>query len=312
MWCWLATLILLVSLVCHSDAYHDSSEDGIAPGIKRTNCSCGWANRAGGRIIGGLETEVNEFPMMAGLILRRLYVPDVVDMRNVHFCGGTLITHRHVVTAGHCMHDGNGNPLETSDFGVVLGAHDLTTLNYDDPNVLRTPEQLILHHRYQWQAFYDLALVVLPYVHFSQTIGPACLPTERFDVAGLKLKVIGWGFVTPQGPSATILKKTDITGISHRMCAYAWGNSPSFELKNPYQVCTYQPGTSQCLGDSGGPILWRDPLTNRYTLVGAPSYGTRECHTQPCVSSDISYYEPWIQQKIAETYPEERTCARAH
>nr|QHB21561.1 venom S1 protease 16 [Platymeris rhadamanthus] len=306
---WRFITLAFVAFIATSHA-RDSSEDGIAPGIKKTNCTCGWANRSGKRIIGGQETEVNEFPMMAGLIMRRLYIPGIVDKENIHFCGGTIITHRHVVTAGHCMHDQNGNRLKPKDIGVVLGAHDLRKLDYKNPNVMRAPEKLILHPRYRWQAHYDLAIVVLPYVKFSQIIGPACLPTQRFDVAAKVLKVIGWGFITPQGPGSDILKKTDIIGMSHKQCSLIWGIMPPFEINDPYQVCTYQPGTSQCLGDSGGPILWRDPFTNRYTLVAAPSYGTSTCHTHPCVSSDISYYVPWIQQIISETYPEEKTCAK--
>nr|AQM58329.1 venom serine protease 41 [Pristhesancus plagipennis] len=146
----------------------------------------------------------------------------------------------------------------------------------------------------------------MPTITFSKIIGPACLPTERFDIKNKALKVAGWGFITPDGPGSDVLKKTNLVGYSSGNCAHIFGN-PSKDL---YQVCTSQPDTSQCRGDSGGPILWVDPDTNRYTLVAAPSYGLQQCHKHPQVNSDISYFVPWIQQVISETYPEEKTCAK--
>ena len=46
------------------------------------------------RIVGGFETEPNEFPWVVGLTDRRLRQP---------FCGGALISNRHVLTAAHCL-----------------------------------------------------------------------------------------------------------------------------------------------------------------------------------------------------------------
>uniref|UniRef100_A0AB38ZE90 Venom S1 protease 13 n=1 Tax=Ectomocoris sp. TaxID=3104572 RepID=A0AB38ZE90_9HEMI len=303
---WYFGIILLATTVV---AFKDSSEYDV-PAPKGTNCSCGWTNPSRARIIGGQETGVNEFPMMVGFILRRLFIPGIVDMKNVHFCGGTLITRRHVITAGHCLHDQNGKRLTEKDMGIVLGAHNLKKLDYNNPKVMIKPEKLILHPKYQWQAHFDVGMVVVPHkVEFSRIIGPACLPVERFEVAAKELTVIGWGFISPQGPSSNVLKKTKVIGMSHRSCSRIWGIMPPFSTVERYQFCTFQPGTSQCLGDSGGPIMWVNPVTKRWTLVAAVSYGTSTCHTHPCVSSDISYFMPWIQKTIAETYPEEKTCA---
>ena len=46
------------------------------------------------RIVGGSETEPNEFPWVVGLTDRRLRQP---------FCGGALISNKHVLTAAHCL-----------------------------------------------------------------------------------------------------------------------------------------------------------------------------------------------------------------
>lgn len=65
------------------------------------------------KIVGGMETGVNEYPMMAGLV--------DPDQREV-YCGSAIISQRHVLTAAHCVADRNANRV-----GVLVGDHDLTT-----------------------------------------------------------------------------------------------------------------------------------------------------------------------------------------
>ena len=55
-------------------------------------CTCGIPNRSN-RIVGGQETEVNEYPWQVGLVSSSGTRP---------WCGGTLISDRHVMTAAHC------------------------------------------------------------------------------------------------------------------------------------------------------------------------------------------------------------------
>ena len=56
------------------------------------------------KIVGGNEAKAHSFPFAAVL------TADKFKMYNKHgvFCGGTLITSRHVVTAAHCF---RGDPL---------------------------------------------------------------------------------------------------------------------------------------------------------------------------------------------------------
>ncbi|CAA9995318.1 unnamed protein product [Nesidiocoris tenuis] len=52
-------------------------------------------------------------------------------------------------------------------------------------------------------------------------------------------------------------------------------------------------------GDSGGPVIWLDPSTNRYTVVGIVSFG-RGCAQigAPGVNTAVSPYRNWILSKI--------------
>lgn len=60
-----------------------------------------------------MDTGVNEYPMMAGLV--DFLQEDV-------FCGSTIISERHVLTAAHCLRN-----FDPSTVGVLVGDHDLTT-----------------------------------------------------------------------------------------------------------------------------------------------------------------------------------------
>ena len=57
-------------------------------------CKCGMVKRfgSGKRMLGGTETEVNEFPWMAG-----------ITSRGRVFCGGSVINSFWVITAAHCV-----------------------------------------------------------------------------------------------------------------------------------------------------------------------------------------------------------------
>merc|ERR1712227_194982 len=71
-------------------------------------CTCGIPNRSN-RIVGGQETEVNEYPWQVGLVSSSGTRP---------WCGGTLISDRHVMTAAHCTAGSSASSIK-----VLLGEH---------------------------------------------------------------------------------------------------------------------------------------------------------------------------------------------
>lgn len=59
----------------------------------RNDCICGEANAEGRRIIMGIETNPWKYPWMVALFSRH----------DKAYCGGALISDKHVLTAAHCI-----------------------------------------------------------------------------------------------------------------------------------------------------------------------------------------------------------------
>merc|ERR1719189_3378131 len=94
------------------------------------DCKCGLAQRST-RIVGGVETEVNEWPWQAGMVW---------SGSSSVFCGATVISDEWILTASHCV-DGT-NPAEIQ---VLLGEHDYW--DSDDP-VRMDISEIIMHAGY--------------------------------------------------------------------------------------------------------------------------------------------------------------------
>nr|ATU82433.1 venom S1 protease 22 [Lethocerus distinctifemur] len=272
----------------------DSKEHGLTAGLKTTNCSCGWTNKA--RIVGGKETLKNEYPLMVGVMRKT---------EGKIFCGAALVTTRHVLTAAHC-------PFEYPDdnLTVALGQHDQLEDVEKSGALLVDVAQSIVHEKFDVETYlFDIALLVLERaVEFTQLIGPACLPSRRMHMINEQVKVLGWGRIQTGGPPSTVLLKTNLKIIPIKTCANNYIRP--IEVEDPHQFCTYLRKHDSCQGDSGGPVLWLDPDTNRYTLVAIVSYGKKCGRSSPSLNVDVSYFLDWIQAKIKETDSSVDTCAK--
>ena len=106
------------------------------------SCQCGQVNddkQSIARIVGGSKTPPNKFPWLAALYIR----PRNAEL----FCGGSLISSQHVLTAAHCV-----TGVEPGEVKVLLGGH---SRKYQSQN-LRTVSNISMHAKYIETNRYDV------------------------------------------------------------------------------------------------------------------------------------------------------------
>uniref|UniRef100_A0AB38ZEG1 Venom S1 protease 2 n=1 Tax=Oncocephalus sp. TaxID=2944721 RepID=A0AB38ZEG1_9HEMI len=271
------------------DDDEDSSEHGNkkVPGVKKTTCDCGWANKDDQRIVGGEETKVNEYPFMAGIV----YAP-----KNILFCGGTVITEYHVVTAAHCT-----EPFEDDDdfedLRVRLGEHDQDKVDESDSTVEMKVRKIYQHPDYYLVGHkHDISILETDRIVPSRDIGPVCMPKAPTLKIGDTIKVIGWGKLTANGPSSTVLMKATLFVKDRQDCLTAYKD----DMVDNNQICTFHPKRDSCQGDSGGPLVKVDSLTNRYVLHACVSFASGCADKFPAVNTNVSQYMKWISETVSK------------
>jgi len=264
---------------------------------------CGLRNGFVPNIAGGDDSVPGEWPWMA-----RLLYPDD------NWCGGTLVSPYHVVTAAHCIKGQSKAPVK-----VRLGDTDTET-EYDclDPNPRFDQEckkgsracfldeacvpkhvdidikDFKIHERYSECSdngcvpVFDVAIITLKTrVKFSEFIYPVCLPPKRSSRETNNLVITGWGNTAEEFDvyqPAKKLQKLDVKYVPLEDCNVDWrrklGSGRSqFDLR-PSHMCVIgeMPGQSSCHGDSGGPLVRLfDVSGDRWELAGIVSFGLARC-----------------------------------
>jgi len=251
-----------------------------------TTCNCGIPNRSM-RIVGGQETEVNEYPWQVGLVSRNGRTP---------WCGGTLISDRHILTAAHCTAG------ETTDsLKVLLGEH-----RVDDNSYTIMPiSKIIDDPKYNRRTLkYDFSILeLIEPVTFSAAIAPACMPSDTSkDFAGEVATVSGWGTLTSGGNQPSVLHSVDVTVTTNEVCKQAYGEKDIGGMN----ICAADSGKDSCQGDSGGPLVIQE--NGRYVIAGVVSWGYG-CALEgyPGVYARTTFRKDWILANTAGT--QESTCA---
>ena len=230
--------------------------------IECTITDCGQPYRSKVKIVGGTETEVNEYPWQAGIVSSRV-------SRTKPFCGGTLVNDRFVLTAAHC----DEYPLQTIE--VLLGEHDHTQT--DESVELRVAAKSFKRHpNYDsYSVDNDFALIELKHpVDFAchEHIRPACLPTV--DVPeGSTMTITGWGTLSQGGSQPDVLQEAQITKVSDADCESAYPGDITVNMFCAGNVVGggIAAGIDSCQGDSGGPCVYLNG--NNYELSGVTSWG---------------------------------------
>ena len=271
-------------------------------------------------------------PWMARLI----YQSNFDSESNTTFCGGSLISARHVVTAANCV----TTRSEQKPVAVDLGEFDVGT-EYD---CLQTADDCggngsegkacfeegrcaakrerygvkssLVHPSYKYsgrgsKSEFNVAVLVLDNpVQLTTNIQPICLPPpkSKTEAASRIYTLLGWGNIAKgfdSYKSARILQ--ELRGLVEtplNECRKLVGEVTNLERDH---MCVWKRGSGSngCQGDSGGPVVEQNE--GSWDLAGLVSFGIHSAcaSNTPLVLTRMSTYSilNWIKEVVGEDLP---------
>ncbi|CAH4036014.1 unnamed protein product [Pieris brassicae] len=244
-------------------------------------------------IIGGVQAGEDEFPHM--VLLGFGETPDTAQW----VCGGTLMSDRFILTAGHCTFSRNNGPVKYALLGVLRRKHQI------DKRSLYGIQRVVKHPNYDPPRRYnDIALLETDRpIALGQSAVPACLDIGA-PADYEKSLATGWGATENRGVSSDVLQKVILHRFSTDECSKMFG--PDRLMKRGFdprtQICYGDKEKSKdtCQGDSGGPLqIKHRQISCMYTIIGITSFG-RACGVigQPGIYTRVAEYVPWIESVV--------------
>lgn len=211
--------------------------------------------RYDGRIVGGFEMDIKEAPYQVSL-----------KLRGSHFCGGSIISQKWILTAAHCT-AAFGNAA--SRIKVYMGAS--SNKRGGSEHEVKT---VVQHKRYNNRNIdFDFALLELAQaVTFTDSVQAVALPGfGELTADGVNCLVSGWGNTQNSSLSHELLRGAYVPIVNQQICNAAYRE---YSGVTPRMICAgfyEEGGKDACQGDSGGPLV--SSLDQKPVLVGVVSWG---------------------------------------
>ncbi len=209
-------------------------------------------------IIGGSDTTAGQYGFMVSIGQR--FSGGVFP-----FCGGVLISDRHVVTAAHCSQGESASRV-----GVIAG-----TLDPFDGGQVFDVESIEVHPDFPGdpELGFDISVWTLKEpidlkaagLNTVEMLTPA---NAALATAGKLATTLGWGV---SDRDSVLLQQVHVPVVAEQECAAVYPDATAFDT----QICAGAPegGIDSCQGDSGGPLLVRDDARGVWMHAGITSYG---------------------------------------
>ncbi|XP_045614593.2 transmembrane protease serine 11D isoform X1 [Procambarus clarkii] len=244
------------------------------------------------RIIGGVYTNINEYPWQVALVYKSKF-----------FCGGSIISDRHILTAAHCVFGSFSRGIH--EVRVSLGDHDLSTRNETKNKVSRIRAIHWHLHYNPHSTVNDIAILELEWpIDFSYGISAVKIPSDledRFEEANAT--VTGWGrYATTVKKTSSVMKEYTAPLMNTTACVLAWEKFPGVSAKYDKHVCLTVKRGTPCHGDSGGPLVTCSGV--QCTQIGVVSFGFPLCTNVglPAVFTRITFYKPWMDINLHQLH----------
>lgn len=210
-----------------------------------------------GRIVGGYAINITQAPYQVSL-----------QRYGSHFCGGSIISERWIVTAAHCTNILNNN----TDAVVVRAGSSLHSKDGD----LYSVRRIVQNPRFSGRTIdYDFSLLELSEpLKFDSTKQPIKLHDfDEIFADNATCLVTGWGNTQSATESRMQLRAAEVPLVNQQKCIDAYS---SFGGITPRMICAgfeKEGGKDACQGDSGGPLISISKVDGLPRLVGIVSWG---------------------------------------
>ncbi|CAG0892212.1 unnamed protein product, partial [Darwinula stevensoni] len=270
-------------------------ECGQRPIVKRF-----LVTRDGEKIVGGSPTVKGEFPSIVSL-----------QLFGQHFCGGSIINKRYILTAAHCVAGSYRDRLKIA--AREYNIHEET----ENPKVVYvTPEEFIVHDNFRnglrslnpltesdcvsapgqgFNLINDIALIRLSQdLEWDDYTQPVCLPDAGSRTADdTSVTAVGWGSSKEGGRSSSVLQSVNLNVVSKASCAFTL---LLFLRVRDEHLCARGPitgGRDACQGDSGGPLMMSSSDAQYQVGVVSAGVGCGRAF-KPGLYTRVASFVPWI------------------
>lgn len=212
-----------------------------------------------GRIVGGYAINITQAPWQVSL-----------QRYGSHFCGGSIISEKWIVTAAHCT---NIRSNDENSISVRAGSS-----QESKGGNLHSVKRIVQNSRFQGSNNdYDFSLLELVEpLKFDETKQPIKLHDfDEIFADDSTCLVSGWGSTQNSSESRLQLRAAEVPIVNFQRCAKAYEPFIGHGI-TPRMICAgfeKQGGKDACKGDSGGPLAAISKVDGTPRLVGIVSWG---------------------------------------
>lgn len=245
---------------------------------------------ASDNVVGGQNATAGQFPWQIGL--QRKF-----GQQFSHSCGGSILSSRWVVTAGHCVQG-----VSLKSMRIVAGDHNRTVA--EGVEQFSNVSRAVVHPQFNSSTLEnDVALLELttPFI-LSPARRTAAIPlftsadsAAGLDAVGTLATISGWGTTSESGSLPAILQFAQVPIVSDADANAAYGAG---EVKASMLPAGFTAGgVDTCQGDSGGPLVLQTP--SGFKLAGLTSWGIG-CAREglPGIYTEVSFFNTFINSTI--------------